>query len=248
MTKKSDTEGYCEMTNTIDYPSLRRTARFAGILYLVIIASGLFSEMLVRSSLIVPGDAEATANNILTSQSLFRLGFAGDLIMIMSDIGLALAFYLLLKPVNQGLSLLAAFFRLAQASILGINLLNHFTPLLLLSGENYLTVFGTNQLHALVMLFLKMHAHGYLISGVFFAFSCLVLGYLFFKSGYLPDILGALLVFAAFGYLTDSFTNFLLPDYAAITEWLVVASAVIAELTLCVWLLLKGVRVPVKAT
>jgi hypothetical protein len=236
------------MTDTIDYPSLRRTAGFAGILYLIIIASGLFSEMLVRSNLIVPGDATATASNIIASQSLFRIGFAGDLIMVICDIGVALAFYLLLKPVNQGLALLAAFFRLAQASILGINLLNHFTPLLLLSGADYLSVFGTDQLHALVMLFLKMHAHGYLISGVFFGLSCLVLGYLFFKSGYLPRILGVLLVFAAFGYLTDSFTNVLLPDYAAITEWLVVASAVIAELTLCIWLLLKGVRVPVKTT
>jgi hypothetical protein len=232
------------MTTNIESASLRRIARIAGILYLIIIVSGLFSEMFVRSNLIVPGDATATASNIIASKSLFRIGFASDLIMVISDIGVALAFYVLLKPVNKGLSLLAAFFRLAQASILGINLLNHFTALLLLSGADYLAVFETAQLHAMVTLFLNMHAHGYLISGVFFGLSCFVLGYLFLKSDYLPRILGVLLIFATFGYLADSFTNFLLPNYAAITEWLVVASAVIAELTLCVWLLVKGVREP----
>jgi hypothetical protein len=138
---------------------------------------------------------------------------------------------------------MAAFFRLAQTAILGINLLNHFTPLLLLSGADYLTVFETDQLHALVMLFLNAHIYGYLISGVFFGLHCFVLGYLLFKSDYFPRIFGVLLIFASFGYLIDCFTNFLLPDYAAITEWLVVATAVIAELSFAFWLLLKGVNV-----
>ncbi|MHC4104233.1 MAG: DUF4386 domain-containing protein [Planctomycetota bacterium] len=234
------------MTNNIDNTSLRKIARIAGLLYLIIIVSGIFSEMFVRSNLIVPGDATATANNILASESLFRIGFASDLIMVMCDIGVALAFYVLLKPVNKGLALLAAFFRLVQAAILGFNSLNHFAALLLLSGADYLTVFETDQLHALVMLFLKMHTHGYLISGVFFSLSLFVLGYLFMKSDYFPKILGVFLVFATFGYLLDSFTNFLLPNYAAITEWFVVASAVIAELSLCLWLLFKGVREPKK--
>jgi len=234
------------MTNSIDYSSLRKIARITGLLYLIIIVCGLFSEMFVRSNLIVPGDATATAHNIIASESLFRIGFASDLIMVICDIGVALALYVLLKPVNKGLALLAAFFRLAQATIIGINLLNHFTALLLLSGADYLTVFETDQLHALVMLFLQMHAHGYLISGVFFGLSCFVLGYLFFKSEYIPRILGVLLIFATFGYLIDSFTNFLFPRYAGITEWLVVASAVIAELSLCLWFLVKGVREPEK--
>lgn len=232
------------MTNTIDTTSMRRIGRIAGILYLIIIASGLFSEMFVRSGLIVPGDAAATASNIASSEPLFRAGFAADLIMVVCDVGLALAFYVLLKPVNRSLALLAAFFRLVQASILGINLLNHFTALLLLSGTDYLQVFAPDQLHALTTLFLDMHAYGYLISGVPFALSLFILGYLFNRSDYFPRILGVLLIFATFGYLIDSFTNFLLPRYAGITEWLVVASAVVAELTLCVWLLVKGVREP----
>jgi hypothetical protein len=239
-----DNGGGMEIMDTIDYASLRKTARIAGILYLIIIVSGIFSEMLVRSSIVVPGDAAATAGNIMASAPLFRIGFASDLIMVICDIGIALAFYVLLRPINRALALLAAFFRMAQAAILGINLLNHFTALLLLNGAGYLKAFETDQLQALVLLFLNMHAHGYLISGVFFACSLLVLGYLFFKAEYFPRVFGYLLLFATFGYLVDSFTNFLAPNYAAVTEWLVVASAVIAELSLCVWLLVKGIKNP----
>jgi hypothetical protein len=123
-------------------------------------------------------------------------------------------------------------------------LLNHFTALLLLSGAGYLAVFEPGQLHALATLVLQMHSYGYLISGVFFGLSCIVLGHLFIRADYQPGILGVLLFFAAFGYLVDSFTNFLLPDFAAISEWLVVASAVVTELSLCVWLLVKGVKEP----
>jgi hypothetical protein len=231
-----------EMIPGMNSASLRRIARTAGILYIVIIVSGLFSEMFVRSSLIVAGDAAATARNIANSQLLFRTGFASDLVMIICDIGIALAFYLLLKPVNNALALLAAFFRLVQASILGINMLNHFTALLLLDGTDYLRLFDEGQINALVMLVLNMHAHGYLISGVFFSFSLAILGYLVVKSGYIPGIFGLLLLFAAFSYLVDSFSNFLAPGLAAATEWLVVVSAVIAELSFCLWLLTKGVR------
>ena len=224
--------------------SNRKTARFAGILYLIIIVCAGFSEGYVRSNLIlVPGDATATANNIMAFEWIFRIAFASDLIAFLSDIGMAVLLYVLLKPVSKTLSLMAAFFRLAQTAILGINLLNHFTPLLLLSGADYLTVFETDQLHALVMLFLNAHTYGYLISGVFFGLHCFVLGYLLFKSDYFPRIFGVLLIFASFGYLTDCFTNFLLPDYAAITGWLVVATAIIAELSFAFWLLLKGVNV-----
>jgi hypothetical protein len=195
----------------------------------------------------VPGDATATANNIMASEGLFRVGIAGDLIMIMCDVALALIFYVLLKPVSNSLALLAAFFRLAQAATLGINLLNLLIVLQLLSGAGYLTVFGTDQLHALVMLFLDAHSIGYSIGLVFFGLSVFVLGYLVFKSGYFPRILGVLLIIASLGYLIDSFANFLLPnydDYGAIFDLVVFAPAFIAELSLCLWLLFKGAKIP----
>ncbi len=234
------------MTNRIDNTSQRKAARVAGVLYLTIIIAGIFAEFFVRQSLIVPGDAAATANNIMASEGLFRAGIAGDLIMIMCDVALALVFYVLLKPVSNALSLLAAFFRLGQAAILGINLLNLFFVLQLLSGADYLTVFGADQLDALVLLFLNGHSLGYSIGLVLFGLSLLVLGYLVFKSGYFPKILGVLLIVASLGYLIDSFASFLLPnydDYEAIFALVVFLPAFIGELSMCLWLLIKGVKV-----
>ena len=224
----------------------KKTARVAGVLYLTIIITGIFAEFFVRQSFIVPGDATATANNIVANEGLFRLGIAGDLIMIMCDVALALIFYILLKSVSKSLALLAAFYRLAQATVLGINLLNLFIVLLLLSGADYLAVFGADQLDAQVLLFLNAHSIGYSIGLVFFALSLLFLGYLVFKSGYFPRVLGVLLIIASFGYLIDSFASFLLPNYnnyEAIFALVVFLPAFIGELSLCLWLLLKGVNV-----
>lgn len=227
-----------------------KTARVAGVLYLTIIIAGIFAEFVVRQSLIVPGDAAATTSNILASEGLFRLGIAGDLIMIMSDIALALLFYVLLKPVSPALSLLAAFFRLGQAAILGLNLLNLFFVLQLLSGADYLTIFSADQLDALVLFFLNGHSLGYSIGLILFGLSLLVLGYLIFKSGYLPQILGGLLIFAALAYLVDSFAGLLWPNYATYETMfalVVFLPAFIGELSMAVWLLLKGVAVPEQA-
>ncbi|MHC4791131.1 MAG: DUF4386 domain-containing protein [Planctomycetota bacterium] len=234
------------MTNHITDMSQRQAARVAGIGYLIIIIAGIFAEFFVRSTLIVPGDAATTANNIMASEWLFRIGIASDLVMLLFDVVVALALYVVLKPVNKSLALLAAFFRLVHAAIYGLNLLNLFFVLQFLSGADYLTVFETEQLHALILLFLNGHSIGYLIGLVFFGVHCLVLGYLILKSGYIPRILGVLLVFASLGYLTDSFANFLLPNYEAyetIFLLVVFVPAFIAELSLCLWLLLKGVNV-----
>ena len=234
------------MTNRIAELSPRKTARVAGVLYLIIIIAGIAAEFFVRQSLKAPGDAAATAGNIMASEGLFRLGIAGDLMMIISDVALALAFYVLLKPVSNALSLLAAFFRLTQAAILAVNLLNLFFALQLLSGAEYLTVFGVDQLQALALLFLNSHSIGYSIGMVPFAFSLLVLGYLVFKSDYFPGILGVLLIVAAAGYLIDSFAGFLLPtydNYETIFALVVFLPAFIGELSMCLWLLIKGVKV-----
>lgn len=227
--------------------SANRIARASGLFYLIIIVTGIFAEFFVRSGLIVTGDAAATANNIMASEELFRIGIGADMVMILSDVALALLFYVLLKRVNEALSLLAAFFRLAQAAVLGFNLLNLFFVLQLLSGDGYLTVFGADQLYAQVLLFLKAHSNGYSIGLVFFGVHCAILGYLIFKSGYFPKILGVLLIVASAGYLIDSFANFLLPNYESyesIFLAVVFVPAFIAELSLCLWLLVKGAEIP----
>lgn len=232
-----------EMRNLKEKKNMSKiNARTAGVLYLIVIVSGLFSEMFVRSGIIIPGDASQTFQNIKENEFLFRIGFASDLIMVMSDVGLALLFYLLLKPVNQGLSLLAAFFRLGQATILGINLLNYFMPILIIENPDFASNFSMEQMSSFSSLFLTAHSYGYMISGVFFAFSCIILGYLMSKSEYFPNWLGILVLAAGISYLLDSFTNFLFPDFVAVSEILVLVVAVISELTLCFYLLFVGVR------
>jgi len=230
---------------TIQAVQLMKTnARAAGVLYLIIILTGLFSELIVRSGMIVLGDATATAENISANFFMFRIGFISDLIMVMSDVGVALLLYLVLKPVNNGLSMLAGFFRLAQATVLGINLLNFYLPLLLLGDGNYLNSFSGEQLNSLSLLFLNVHSYGYLISGVFFGISCIVLGYLIFKAEYFSKWLGILVVAAGISYLVDCVANFLFPGLASTSEILVMTVAVVSELSLCLFLLIKGVKTP----
>jgi hypothetical protein len=231
------------MKDTLKSP--KRTARLAGFLYLIVIICAGFSEGYVRSSLVVPGDATATAANITAAEWLFRLGFASDLVAFMADAAIAMLLYVLLRPVNKPLSLMAASFRLlAHPAIGSINLLNHFGVLLLLDGSDSLTVFETDQLHALASLLLGAHGIGYLIGGAFFGVHLLFLGYLLHKSDYFPPVLGVLLLVAALGYLTESFGNFLFPEYAEIYVWGVAVPAVVGEVSLCVWLLSKGVLRP----
>lgn len=222
--------------------SPKALARTAGLLYLIIIVSGLFSEFYVRSSLVVPGDAVTSAGNIMANQELFRLGFVSDLVMLLCDLALALVFYHLLKPVSHTFALAAAFTRLAMDATLGLNLLNHFQPLLLLSGAEYLNAFNTEQLYALVSLSLETHSIGYAIGLVFFAFHCLILGFLFYKSEYFPKILGVMLCFAFLSYLVDSMAKFIIPEYDTANFPIIMLPALIAEVSLCLWLLIKGTQ------
>jgi len=233
------------MTDLAADASPRLYARVAGVGYLVIIVTGIFAEFFVRSSLIVPGDAAATAGNIAASEILFRTGMAGEFLMLLGDVLVAGALYVVFRGFSRNLALLAAFFRLAQAAILGVNLLNTYVPLLLLAHGSYLTAFQPEQLNALVLLALEAHSFGYLIGLVFFGAHCLIVGYLVFKSAYVPRILGVLLVIAGVGYLVDSFGRTLLPtydDHANLFLGIVFVPAFLAEVSFCLWLLLKGVK------
>jgi len=221
--------------------SIQKIARIAGILILIITVFAPFSMIYVPSKLIVSGDAATTANNILASDGLFRAGIASDSIVFLIEIVITVLLYVLLKPVSKTLSLVAAFSRLAMTVIQGINLLNYFLVLLLLSGAGYLTVFAPDQLHALVLLFLNAHVYVALIWGLFFGLHLLVLGYLVYKSGYIPGILGVLLVIASLCYLTQSPGNILFPQYKEIFATIGFVS--ILEIVLPLWLVIKGVNV-----
>ena len=221
--------------------AIQRTARLVGLLILIMAVFAPFSMIYVPSTLIVPGDAATTAQNIMASEGLFRLGIASDAVVVLLEIVIVVLLYVLLKPVSKTLSLVAAFSRLAMTVIQGVNLLTHFVVLLLLSGAGYLTVFAPDQLHALGLLFLNAHADVVLIWGLFFSLHLLVLGYLVYKSGYISRIPGVLLIMASLCYLTQGFGNILLPEYKGIFTAVGLLSAV--EIALPLWLLIKGVNV-----
>ncbi len=174
--------------------SPRFKARMAGVLYLLIIVGALFAPFAVAPSGMMRGHAALpTAAQILASKPLYVFGGAAQLVVGACDIGVALIFYELLKPVSRGLALLAAVFRLVFVAIASANVLNHFAPLLLLSGGEYLSAFKPDQLQAFALVFIRLRTIGLDIALVFFGFHCVVLGYLIFRSTFLPRILGLLL-------------------------------------------------------
>lgn len=218
-------------------------ARIAGVLYLIITVAAVFAHFVIPDQLIVPGDAAATAANITTSESLFRMGAVGsELIILLSEIVLSVVLYVLLKPVNKTLSLVAAVSRLAMTTIHGLNLLNYYFVLQLLQSGDTLAVFSQAQVNALVTLFLDAHSTGFTIGVAFLVPHVLILGYLIFKSGYFPKVLGILFIAAGVGYLFDTTGLLLVADYTT-TPGLIAMVIAVAEIAFPIWLLIKGVNV-----
>ena len=210
--------------------TIQRNARFAGILYLVIAVAAIVAHEVVPSNIIVPDDATATVANIVKSRTLFRVGGAGsELIILLSELVLAVILYELLKPVNKTLSLIAAVSRLIMTTVHGFNLINYFFVLTLTSGAGFLSGFDAGQLNSLVMLFLEAHSYGFTIGIAFLTIHVFLLGYLIIKSGYFPILLGILFIAAGVGYLIDSFALLLSSTYETTPVYLAVPIA-IAEL------------------
>jgi hypothetical protein len=217
----------------------KKTARIAGFLYLLMAPFAILGILYVPNKLIVPGDAATTAKNIMTSESLFRLGIASALITHIIGIFVVLVLYKLLKPVNKTHALLMVVFLLVSVPIAILNELNHFAALVLLSGADYFTAFEADQLQTQVMYHFDLHEHGIAIASIFWGLWLFPMGYLVFKSGYIPRILGIVLFISGFGYLIDFFTFCLFPDFGVyigqFTGW--------GEILFPLWLLIKGVDV-----
>jgi len=188
--------------------------------------------------LVVDGDAAATANNILAHESLFRLGLATGLISTACYVAVTALFYDLFKTVSRSLSLLAAFFSLVGCAILAFASLFQLAPLVVLGGSQYLSVFKVEQLRALALMFLELNTQAGNICVVFFGVYCLLIGYLIFRSAFLPRILGVLMALAGLGWLT-----FLSPPLANRLSPYNLVLGFLAELALMLWLLARGVNV-----
>ena len=215
----------------------RRLARIAGSLYLVVALLGGFAELYVRARTVVPGDAAATANNIRGSATLFRFGFASDLVQATFFLFTAMALYLLLRHVNELVARAMVVIVAVSVAVICLNLLNQYMTLQVATGS----AAGSD---ALAGLFADMHAAGYLIAQIFFGLWLLPLGYLVYRSGFFPKVVGVLLAIGCFGYLIDTFVHFLAPGIAESISTIVVMPAAIGELSFVVYLLVKGVRVP----
>ncbi len=229
------------MTTKEKMNSLKKTARMAGFLYLAHFAAFFFADNGVHSTAIGSGDAAAMAHNIVASEWLFRVGFVSFLLTAVFFLLSAWALYVLLKPVNKDLALLFVLLNLGGVAIWCINQLGEFAALLLLSGADYLKVFQADQLQALAMLFLNLYKNGFMIAQIFLNLWLFPLGYLVFKSGFLPRVLGILLIIDGFAMLIWFFQFFFFPGYEAIST-LGLAVGFIAEGSLCLWHLIKGAK------
>lgn len=221
----------------------RAQTRSAGVLYLLLALIGPFSLIYVPSALYVAGDAATTTQKIASSMGLFRAGIAGDMLIVMIEVVLSVLLYKLLAPVSKTLSLMAMAARLGMTVVQAVNVLNKIFVVLLLSGDTFLNAFEANQMSALVTIFVKANQKTVLIWEVFFGLHLIILGYLVYKSGYFPSMLGILLALAALSYFVDGFGNLLLPQYVEVYTLFVSITAPIGELAFTLWLLIKGVNV-----
>jgi hypothetical protein len=213
-------------------------ARMAALLYLVVITAGIIAQMVIGGRIIVDGDAAMTANNILAQKELFQLGFTLYLIEMTCQIALAVLFYILLKPVNRNVALLALVFSLVGCTIKTLSRLFYIAPLLVLGNSPYLTIFSVEQLQALALLLLNVNNQAAGMALAFFGISTFLNGYLVFRSAFLPRILGVLSMLAGLGWLT-----FLYPPFGNQLFMYILLLGLIGSVSMILWLLIKGVNV-----
>lgn len=216
--------------------------RLAGVFYLAIIVLGLFGESYVRGTLVVSGDAMATAQNIKTSSSLWRVGIFSDLMMQVLDIPIIVLMYLLFKRVGAGLNLAATCFNLIQTAVLVMNKLTLLIPLILLGGAAYVGAYSTEQLAGWSYLSVRMYNYGFAAGLIFFGIACVIRGYLIVKSELFPKFIGRLLTLAGVCYLVNSSAILLALEITPLLFPWIYLPVLVGELTLSLWMICKGVN------
>jgi hypothetical protein len=226
----------------LDGKGAQRLARIGGALYLIIIGLGTVGEAVVRGSIVVPGDPTATAANLRSMEWLWRLGIAGEVVLLSCAIVLALIFFILLRPVSRDLALLTVFFNLVCIAVEGVAAVSLADALLPVTNAAYANAFTPEQLNAMAMLTVPSHTVGFGIALIFFGIECVVLGYLISRSGYMPRWVGLLMQIAGVCYVINSFALLLSPPLASRLFPAILLPSLIAELSLALWLLVRGVR------
>ena len=230
------------MTNQTNETSPQVYARTGGVLYLIMIILGIINELVVRGGIIVPGDVAATAANLKSSESLWRFGIAIELIMVIITICLALIMYVLTKPVSKNIALLAAFFNLIALAVQAAYSLKLIEALFPLGGAEYLKAFTPEQLYAITNMAIKSHGQGFGICLLLFGPFFFLTGYLIMKSGYFPKAVGILYLIPGLSYIVSSFAVILAPSFGEQYYLFMAGPALIGELSLSLWLIIKGVN------
>jgi Domain of unknown function (DUF4386) len=221
--------------------SNRNPGRFAGLLYVLISIPGIFALIYVPGKLIVDGNATATASNIAAHETLFRLGIAANLVSQILFMWVALALYDLLKEVSRRQAALMLTLIVVPVPIVLLNELNAIAALILVRGADFLSIFEKPQRDSLAMLFLNLHSYGFDITAIFWGLWLFPLGLLVYRSGFIPRLLGVLLMLNGFTFPVNSFTSLLLPQYENIvSRWMKPLS--FAELLFMFWLLIMGAK------
>ena len=221
--------------------STHKTARFAGLLYLILVLSGIVNLLYVPSQLINMKDAALTVANIQNSELLFRYGIVSGIISFLTLLILPLVLYKLLYKINKNYAILMVIFALISVAISFVNILNKFSVLTLISKAEYLQGMSIIELQTQIMLSLNYYNNGIQISQIFWGLWLLPFGYLVYKSGFLPKFLGVFLMMGCFGYLIEFFALFLMPSYNhSLVQTIVGIPSPIGEIGICFWLLIMG--------
>lgn len=222
------------------------TVRGAGLMYLFIIAAGIFSQVFIRSSLMVRNDIAASAENILAQPLLYKFGFSLDLILIIFDVAIAVFFFFLFRPKSPGLALFAAVLRWIMVAISALNALKMMDAWIWLNAQDFAQGMDLAQLQTLAYQALKAHNWGYHIALVFFAAHCFSLGLLSLKTKLLPKVIGCLLIFAALAYWSNTAFALFAPQNHP--GGLILLPALIAELSLAMYLVFKAPAISERAS
>lgn len=221
--------------------TLNKTARLAGVLYFLFLIAGIFSFFYVPSKIFVAGNAAATAANLLANELLFRLGIASNIFGQIIFIFLALLLYDLFKGVNKSQSRLMVALVISSVPITFVVILFQVLSLICLSGADFLNAFSLTQLQSLALFFMTAYNYGIIVVGIFWGLWLFPFGYLTYKSGFLPKLLGVLLVLGCLGYLADSLCFILFPAYYPLVTQLSTIPASLGEIGMIFWLLFKRV-------
>lgn len=222
--------------------SIQRLGRTTGLLYAVLVVFGMFSPI-VLETLVVPGDAAATAGNVLGSLWLFRVSLVSWLLLVVTDVVMSVVLYLLLETTGRALSLISASFRAVYSTILGAFLLHLFSGYVLLTDPAKSAVLGASEAQEMALVDFETFGAGFALALAIFGVHLIFFGALLKRSAYVPTVLAVLMAVAGIGYIVNSLATFFVPSHGDVASTLLLMPALLGEIGLTVWLLWKGVRV-----